>query len=484
MSGRHQFGIWLVLAALPLVVLLLLAWRGAVAPGIAALLGFTLLGWSALLMGIWSADARHLHAALLRGADQGTVLPDLLAELRLPQMAALGADVARLLRRMQEREALVGQLQRADESIVQRLPDPLLVLGADRAVRRTNTAARAAFGGEMSAVLRQPALRAAIDRAYAQGTTQSVDLSLAVPMPRELQASVIPLDPPLADGGRAVVLLSDRTRERAVERMRADFVANSSHELRTPLASLIGFIDTLRGPARDDPPAQARFLGIMAEQAERMNRLLDDLLSLSRIELNEHQAPLGAVDMHGLILRMMAELEPRVASRRITMAADIAPDLPPVRGDADQLVQVLQNLLDNAVKYGREGGTIRIAARQTGGANPPSSDGRWPARPGMLVSVADNGPGIAKMHLPRLTERFYRIDKGRSRAVGGTGLGLAIVKHVVNRHRGQMLVESEEGQGTTFTIWLPLAPPAPPGDLAVEPNAQAGSEPKAHAERA
>ena len=363
---------------------------------------------------------------------------------------------------------------------------PVMLLDAGERVLFVNQGMRALLGPglenkHVSAVLRNPDVLEAIAHTAGDGEPASAYFTLPVPIERHYQAYTarVSAAPPTT-----AVLLHDLTAIRRSERMRADFVANASHELRTPLAAVSGFIDTLRGPARDDPPAQARFLGIMAEQAERMNRLLDDLLSLSRIELNEHQAPLGAVDMHGLILRMMAELEPRVASRRITMAADIAPDLPPVRGDADQLVQVLQNLLDNAVKYGREGGTIRIAARQTGGANPPSSDGRWPARPGMLVSVADNGPGIAKMHLPRLTERFYRIDKGRSRAVGGTGLGLAIVKHVVNRHRGQMLVESEEGQGTTFTIWLPLAPPAPPGDLAVEPNAQAGSEPKAHAERA
>ena len=197
----------------------------------------------------------------------------------------------RLSRRVAGRTALVEQLQRADAAIVERLPDPLIVLAADRSVRRANAAARAAFGADIGAVLRHPGLRAAIDRAFASGNAQSAELVLPVPVQREVQAAVVPMDPPLADGGRAVVVLSDRSREHAVERMRADFVANASHELRTPLASLIGFVETLRGPAADDPPAQQRFLAIMAEQGARMNRLIDDLLSLSRIELTEHQAP-------------------------------------------------------------------------------------------------------------------------------------------------------------------------------------------------
>jgi two-component system phosphate regulon sensor histidine kinase PhoR len=267
---------------------------------------------------------------------------------------------------------------------------------------------------------------------------------------RELHATVVPMDPPLADGGRAVVVLSDRSRERAVERMRADFAANASHELRTPLASLIGFIDTLRGPAADDPPAQQRFLGIMAEQAARMNRLIDDLLSLSRIELTEHQAPAARVDLVELLVGLAAGFEPRLIQHRVTLDLAMTHGLPPVLGDTDQLTQVAQNLLDNAVKYGREGGTVRLAAE-------PAAGPRWPTRPGVVVTVADQGHGIPREHLPRLTERFYRVDTGRSRAVGGTGLGLAIVKHIVNRHRGQLAIESEVGVGTTVSVWLPAA---------------------------
>jgi two-component system phosphate regulon sensor histidine kinase PhoR len=306
----------------------------------------------------------------------------------------------------------------------------------------------------MAAVLRHPDLRGAIDRALAAGEVpraQTAEVSVPVPVPREVQATVVGLNSPLAGGRGALVVLSDRTRERAVERMRADFVANASHELRTPLASLMGFIDTLRGPAADDPPAQARFLDIMADQALRMNRLIDDLLSLSRIELTEHQMPAEDVLLPDLVERMLAAFEIRLKERRISLDLWIAPDVPPVIGDADQLEQVLQNLIDNAVKYGREGGLLRVGLETV----PPG--GKFPARPGVALSVGDDGAGIARQHLPRLTERFYRVDTGRSRAVGGTGLGLAIVKHVVNRHRGQLLIESEEGKGTSFTVWLPMA---------------------------
>jgi two-component system phosphate regulon sensor histidine kinase PhoR len=294
-------------------------------------------------------------------------------------------------------------------------------------------------------------VRGAIDRALSTNQLQSTEVGLRAPVARDLYATVVPMDPPLADGGEALVVLSDRSRERVIERMRADFVANVSHELRTPLASLIGFVETLRGPAADDPPAQQRFLEIMAEQGARMNRLIDDLLSLSRIELTEHQPPSEALDVTRLVKQMVAGFEPRLAERRVQLAMHIDEKLPVVAGDADQMAQVLQNLLDNGLKYGRDGGVLTL---EVGLAQPGT---RWPSRRGIVVSVADQGSGIPREHLPRLTERFYRVDKGRSRAVGGTGLGLAIVKHIVNRHRGHLLIESEVGKGTTVSVWLPLA---------------------------
>ncbi len=369
------------------------------------------------------------------------------AMFRLEQAAG---GIERLNR---EHAATLAQLSRrlaSSDAIIDQLPDPLLVLGTDRAMSRANEAARLAFGTEMQAVLRQPPLREAIDRAFDQRRPQEAELSLPVPVAREVQATIIVLDPTTAHGNGAIAVLSDRTRERAVERMRADFVANASHELRTPLASLIGFIDTLLGPAADDPPAQRRFLGIMAEQAARMRRLIDDLLSLSRIELTEHQPPAERIEIGPLVAQVAETFEPRFLQRRATLALEIAGTLPPVLADRDQLTQVLQNLIENALKYGREGGAVRLSAM------PAGSGGRWPSRPGIVLAVADDGAGIPRAHIPRLTERFYRVDKGRSRGAGGTGLGLAIVKHIVNRHRGQLLIESDEGMGATFSVWLPI----------------------------
>lgn len=439
------------IAGTPVLAFLVFAVTGMLAFNAAlAAIVLTLLVSLALAL-VWARDL-DLLADTMRQAASELPGPGPTATPVLPSVERLEREIERLGRHMASRAALVDRLRRADEAIVERLPDPLIVLGADSSVRRANAAARAAFGGDLQAVLRHPGLRGAIERAFASATTQTAAMTLPVPVARDVHASVIPIDPPLSDGGRAMIVLSDRTRERAVERMRADFVANASHELRTPLASMIGFVDTLLGPAADDPPAQRRFLGIMAEQGARMNRLIDDLLSLSRIELVEHQPPGERVDISGVIDVIAAGFEPRAINRANTLDLRLDRDMPPVLGDADQLAQVVQNLVDNAVKYGRDGGEVRIEAGRA------PLGGRFPARPGAILAITDQGQGIAREHLPRLTERFYRVDKGRSRNVGGTGLGLAIVKHIVNRHRGQLLIESEVGRGTTITVWLPLAP--------------------------
>lgn len=432
-----------VIAGVPVVALLVLVVSGLSPAGPALLAaGATIVG-ALLLATRWSRDLDLLSDSVRRIAADEPMSPQ---SPGLPGLHRLGGELERLARRSAGRTALIEQLRRADATVVERLPDPLIVLDKDRGVRRANSAARMAFGTEMPAVLRHPDLRAAIDRAFALGEMQAAEVTLPVPVPREVHAVVVPMEPPIADDGRAILVLSDRTRERAVERMRADFVANVSHELRTPLASLIGFIDTLRGPAADDPPAQQRFLGIMGEQAARMNRLIDDLLSLSRIELIEHQPPSGSVDLRELVTRLAAGFEPRLKERSVALDLRLPDSLPSVVGDADQLTQVLQNLLDNAVKYGGKEGSVRLEVAVASGV-----------RPGVMVTVADRGAGIPREHLPRLTERFYRVDTGRSRAAGGTGLGLAIVKHIVNRHRGQLSIESEEGVGTTVSVWLPQA---------------------------
>lgn len=441
----------MAVAGVPLTALMALVATGQAAPLPALIAAIAIVLAALALALVWINDLRLLADVLhLAGtgeaAGPGAILP-------LSLTPRVLGEIAFVTQTLGERSEQVDRLQRAEEFILERLPDPLIVLGPDRQIRRANAAARQAFGDEIAAVLRHPVLRAAIERAYASSdeAPQTAEISLPVPIPREVAASIASLDSPATGGRGALLVLSDRTRERAVERMRADFVANASHELRTPLASVIGFIDTLRGPAADDPPAQQRFLDIMAEQAARMNRVIDDLLSLSRIELSEHQVPSDAVDLPEMIERMVDGFEIRLAQKRIRLHWQRPEMLPAVLGDEDQLEQVFQNLLDNAVKYGREEGNVTV------GLELVAAGGRYGGKPGVALWVEDDGAGIAREHLGRLTERFYRVDAGRSRAVGGTGLGLAIVKHVINRHRGQLLIDSEPGRGSRFTVWLPLA---------------------------
>jgi two-component system phosphate regulon sensor histidine kinase PhoR len=408
-----------------------------------------------IFLTIWAAlTTMGVIFALLLGRDIMTMTSLLRAlrnqpenlpaepKLLIPGMRQLGQEAMLLIRAEKLSRARAIESAAADRALVEKLPDALLRLDARGQVSWRNASAEAAFGMDFAALLRHPALRAALLESAKLALPVRKALVLSAPVLRDLDVTVIPV------GGPVYVLIADRTRERSIEKMRADFVANSSHELRTPLASLIGFIDTLLGPAADDPEAQKRFLGIMAEQAARMQRVIGDLLSLSRIEIIEHQPPEEILSLPPLLTRIVAAMEPILQASNTRMKVDIADELPAVPADADQLAQVFTNLLDNAIKYGKRGGSIQLTAVKAG------ADKRFEPH-GVVVSVADEGAGIAREHIPRLTERFYRVDKGRSRAVGGTGLGLAIVKHVVNRHRGRMLIESAEGKGTTFTIWLP-----------------------------
>lgn len=397
-------------------------------------------------------DLARLVLALKR-AEAGQPLEHLPV---LPPLRRIAEAAGRLADSLRDRTSEVDRLAGAAVRIVEGLPDPLIVLDGEARPVMLNGAARelftppAAEGPDLGALLRHPGLRAAVDRAARGERPEAVSVTLPVPVERELLAQAIGLDPPLRNGGRVLVTLSDRTRERRVEQMRADFIANANHELRTPLASLLGFIETLRGPAAEDREAQARFLAIMAQEAARMSRLIDDMLSLSRIEMMEHTAPKGVADLAALVRRTIEALEPRIAARRMRVELAVDPAVRPIVGDPDQLAQVVTNLVDNAVKYGRDGGSIRVRVFST-----PAQGGR-PA--GVAIAVADDGVGIPRQHIPRLTERFYRVDAARSRAIGGTGLGLAIVKHVLNRHRGVLEIESEEGKGSTFTAWLPAVP--------------------------
>jgi two-component system phosphate regulon sensor histidine kinase PhoR len=267
----------------------------------------------------------------------------------------------------------------------------------------------------------------------------------------------------------ALVYLRDETDSRRMEQMRADFLANASHELRTPLASLTGFIETLKGHARHDPAARDRFLDIMSAQAERMSRLIADLLSLSRIELNEHIPPSGEADLALIVTDVVDGLGPLAASKKVGLKTALAPaGSAEVNGDRDQIVQVVQNLVDNAIKYSPRGQAVEIEIEPDVGVDEALA-ARWPgaARLSLLVPdradaaryavvrVRDHGSGVAREHLPRLTERFYRVEGQKSGERLGTGLGLAIVKHIANRHRGGLIVESLPGEGALFTVFLP-----------------------------
>jgi two-component system phosphate regulon sensor histidine kinase PhoR len=345
----------------------------------------------------------------------------------------------------------VGKVSRSDgpliEAVLAGLPDPVVALDSRGEVVALNPPARLIApalrrGEPVSLGLRAPEVLDAIRRVGITGATQRAEFDERVPVERWYEAIVTPVGPELV-----LMAFHDLTPLRRVEEMRADFVANASHELRTPLAALSGFIDTLQGPARDDSAARERFLVIMQAQANRMARLIDDLLSLSRIELNAHLRPDKEVDLVAILRQVVDGLQTLAKDRAVEVRITAADRLM-VRGDRDELLRVFDNLVENALKYASSGKRvdISIAAAESGARE---------AR----VAVRDYGPGIAREHLPRLTERFYRVDVVQSRAEGGTGLGLALVKHILNRHGGRLTIESVAGEGATFIASVPLANP-------------------------
>jgi two-component system phosphate regulon sensor histidine kinase PhoR len=348
--------------------------------------------------------------------------------------------------------------------VIAAVPDPVVVLDHEGRVTAFNAEAVALApalrrGTPASMALRMPELVEAVRAAVGTGKLQRVEFSTRLPSPRFSEAFVEPVAPAAgasARDGIVVITVHDLTPIRRVEEMRADFVANVSHELRTPLAALTGFIDTLQGPARDDPAARERFLGIMQTQAWRMARLIDDLLSLSRIELRAHQRPETAVDLVPIVRQVTDGLQMLAHERGVAVEVTAPPAPLVMLGDRDELVRLFENLVENAMKYGASGKRVDIALKRVS-----APDGKAEAS----VAVRDYGPGIAAEHLPRLTERFYRVDVGESRAQGGTGLGLALVKHILNRHQGALSIDSKAGEGATFTVRLPLVEQAGPSGI-------------------
>jgi two-component system phosphate regulon sensor histidine kinase PhoR len=354
--------------------------------------------------------------------------------------------------------------------VLQAVPLAILVVDRRRDILWANDRARQLLGEAMAGrslmgVLRHPPLIDALDQIMgghgpdgdtapgSQSGSQSGAETVETPIGHD---RLLIADLTRLDADRTLIALRDASAERQVERLRSDFIANVSHELKTPIATLIGFIETLRGPAKGDLEAHERFLGIMQEQAARMSRLVADLLSLSRIELNEHARPSGGVELADIIGRVANALSLRAAERDMKIELPTGP-IGRAIGDADELIQVFQNLIDNAIKYGKPGTPVTVSATRISDAAEIRAHlpGLRRAKAMIAVAVADHGEGIAREHLPRLTERFYRIDDARSRDLGGTGLGLAIVKHVVNRHRGSLEIESTPGEGSVFTVYLP-----------------------------
>jgi two-component system phosphate regulon sensor histidine kinase PhoR len=415
----------------------------------------------------WPDRLRH-SAIILLAAGLALAVLVVFGELSMIRAAAVFACIAaaalvpwRLHNVATSREEVRGITSPVEtaavSAIVAGMPDPAVLLDRAGRVIHLNAAAAqlapALRKNELAQfALRSPEIISALREAIATTEPRRATYLDHVPVDRWMELIITPVPVPTLFGGTEKCMLMtfhDQTPLRRVEEMRADFVANASHELRTPLAALSGFIDTLQGPAKDDAKARERFLGIMHTQATRMARLIDDLLSLSRVELSAHVRPDTLVDIVPIIRQVADGLEPLARERQVAIDIQL-PETPVViAGDREELLRLFENLIENALKYGASGGRIIVSLVSAA----VSGEGV----PEVRVMVRDFGPGIAPEHLPRLTERFYRVDVGDSRAQGGTGLGLSLVKHIVNRHRGRLLIESVPKQGATFTACFPQA---------------------------
>jgi two-component system phosphate regulon sensor histidine kinase PhoR len=391
---------------------------------------------SRLVLAIGLAVLAALVGLLLNG-DMQVALVMLVGAIAAVLVVAIGGDPAPPPRT----DATAADREPGFGEVIEAIAEPVLVIAATR-VGAANAAARALLGehilGEdVRLAIRHPA---AAERLLDPGEQLSAAPIHLVGLGTREQRWEMRVRT-LATGERVVHLI-DRTGNYTADRMRVDFVANASHELRTPLASLLGYVETLADGAGEEPEIRARFLKIMHDEARRMDRLISDLISLSRIEAEKYRAPAESVQLAELIQQVCSELS---GSPR---AADLLTEIegvPPVRGDRTQLSQLLHNLIGNAMKYGRAGTPVTVSLRSEGDTM-------------VRFAVTDQGEGIPPEHIPRLTERFYRVDSGRSRSLGGTGLGLAIVKHVVERHRGRFDIASTVGVGTTVTVRLPIEP--------------------------
>jgi two-component system phosphate regulon sensor histidine kinase PhoR len=337
------------------------------------------------------------------------------------------------------------------KSVVEAIAEPAFMIDRNLLLRFQNGVSEQLFGAmalgdAISLRFRSPELIAAIETSVRERKVGFAALVEGRAVERSWSVDILPV--PVPQGGEAaffLLLFRDRTAERRIEQMRTDFIANASHELRTPLASLMGFIETLQGPARDDAAARLRFLDIMRDQAARMSRLIDDLLSLSRIEMKRHVPVESLVDLGEILEEVCEALSPLAAETGVEIVAEPAVGPLKVAGERDELVQVFANLVENACKYGESGGRVVISLIETRERDRLFRD----------VAIRDFGPGIPPEHVPRLTERFYRVDVGSSRGKRGTGLGLSIVRNILVRHRARLIIHSIVGEGSTFTARFP-----------------------------
>ncbi|MEE3045481.1 ATP-binding protein [Thalassospira sp. GO-4] len=437
--------VFVVLAAMEL-----LGWGTAILSATLSWLGIT------AMLRIYFGDLRRVarYATDLRDRFKGTP-PQHISFGAAAELSSLYTQIAAAFR---DRIALLEAQTSTDAEILDHLPNPVVMVNRHRVVTGFNQAAKGLFhnletGRDLTRFIRDPILLDAFDDvANARETMKHAEFVLASDAHRHYDVLTARL--PAATGDRNFVLsFSDLTELRKLEQMRADFATDAGHELRTPLSVLLGFIETLEGPAKDDPDALNQFLPVMRDQAQRMQHLIEDLLSLARIELNEHTPPSEECDVGKIIGKVAESLTMKAQAKGMNIRVTSALDNTEMVGEEKELTQVFVNLVENAIKYGHANTDVEVSISLV--KNPPGALARFRHDRIMAVAIRDHSDGIAREHLPRLTERFYRVDTARSRAVGGTGLGLAIVKHLVQRHRGTMQIESEQGVGSVFTVYLP-----------------------------
>ncbi|NIY75012.1 two-component sensor histidine kinase [Thalassospira sp. HF15] len=438
------------------IVFIVLASMGQLGVGTAILSALLSFAGVAAMLRIYFGDLRRVarYATDLRDRYKGTP-PQHISFAAASELSSLYTQIAAAFR---DRIALLEAQTSTDAEILDHLPNPVVMVNRHRVVTGFNRAAKGLFhnletGRDLTRFIRDPILLDAFDDvANERQTMKHAEFVLASDAHRHFDVLTARL--PAATGDRNYVLtFSDLTELRKLEQMRADFATDAGHELRTPLSVLLGFIETLEGPAKDDPDALNQFLPVMRDQAQRMQHLIEDLLSLARIELNEHTPPSEDCNVGKIIGKVAESLAMKAKDKGMNIRVTSTLDDTEMVGEEKELTQVFVNLVENAIKYGHANTDVEVSISLA--QNPPGALARFRHDRIMAVAIRDHSDGIAREHLPRLTERFYRVDTARSRAVGGTGLGLAIVKHLVQRHRGTMQIESEQGTGSVFTVYLP-----------------------------